>query len=92
MLMGYVMFTSVWIAYQGVRAAAENPTMPLLSNGAFRDIILSVAATYAIYLVSSLLFFDPWHMLTSFVQYLFMTPSYINILNIFAFCNTHDVR
>ncbi|KAI8338477.1 glycosyltransferase family 2 protein [Chlamydoabsidia padenii] len=90
-LMGYVMFASVWIAYQGVRAATDNSDMPLLSNGAFRDILLSVAATYAIYLVSSLIFFDPWHMLTSFVQYIFMTPSYINILNSFAFCNTHDV-
>ncbi|KAI8082981.1 chitin synthase 1 [Halteromyces radiatus] len=90
-LMGYVMFASVWIAYQGVRSATNNPDTSLLSNGSFRDIVVSVAATYAIYLVSSILFFDPWHMFTSFVQYIFMTPSYINILNSFAFCNTHDV-
>ena len=35
--------------------------------------------------------FDPWHMFTSFVQYLIMTPTYINILNVYAFCNTHDI-
>ena len=27
---------------------------------------------------------DPWHMLTSFVQYTLLVPSYINILNVYA--------
>lgn len=26
-----------------------------------------------------------------FIQYLLMTPTYINILNVYAFCNTHDI-
>lgn len=26
-----------------------------------------------------------------FLQYLLLTPTYINILNVYAFCNTHDV-
>jgi hypothetical protein len=30
-------------------------------------------------------------MFTSFIQYLLMTPTYINILNVYAFCNTHDI-
>lgn len=30
-------------------------------------------------------------MFTSFVQYLLLTPTYINILNVYAFCNTHDI-
>lgn len=30
-------------------------------------------------------------MITSFVQYLFLMPSYVNILLIYAFCNLHDV-
>lgn len=37
------------------------------------------------------MYLDPWHMLTSFVQYLFLLPSYVNILLIYAFCNLHDV-
>ena len=37
------------------------------------------------------MFFDPWHMLHSFVQYLLLLPSYVNILLIYAFCNLHDV-
>ena len=26
-----------------------------------------------------------------FIQYLLLTPTYINVLNIYAFCNTHDI-
>ena len=26
-----------------------------------------------------------------FIQYLLLTPTYINILNVYAFCNTHDI-
>lgn len=29
--------------------------------------------------------------LEQFLQYLLLTPTYINILNVYAFCNTHDV-
>ncbi|KAJ2806707.1 hypothetical protein H4R20_001584, partial [Coemansia guatemalensis] len=57
----------------------------------FRDIIISMAATYGLYLISSLLYFEPWHMFTSFVQYMLWLPSSINILMVYAFCNTHDV-
>lgn len=34
-----------------------------------------------VYALSSVLAFDPWHMITSFVPYLLLAPSYINILN-----------
>lgn len=30
-------------------------------------------------------------MFTSFIQYLLLSPSYINVLNVYAFCNTHDI-
>lgn len=30
-------------------------------------------------------------MFTSFVQYLLLSPSYINVLNVYAFCNVHDI-
>lgn len=29
--------------------------------------------------------------MTSFMQYILLSPSYTNILNVYAFCNTHDV-
>jgi chitin synthase len=29
--------------------------------------------------------------ITSFLQYLILLPAYVNILNVYAFCNLHDV-
>ena len=34
---------------------------------------------------------DPWHMFSSFLQYLCLAPSLINVCNVYAFCNFHDV-
>jgi hypothetical protein len=61
----------------------------LIVRPAFRDLIISLLTTYGSYLVISLLYFDPWHMLTSFVQYLLLLPSFTNILMVYAFCNLH---
>ncbi|ORY06088.1 chitin synthase 1 [Basidiobolus meristosporus CBS 931.73] len=55
------------------------------------NIFIAVASTYGLYFVSSFLYFEPWHMFTSFVQYMFIFPSYVCILMVYAFCNTHDV-
>jgi len=63
----------------------------LLDESAFRDIVISLAATYGLYILSSLIHAEPWHMITSFVQYMCILPSYINILAVYAFCNLHDV-
>ncbi|CAO3669386.1 unnamed protein product [Umbelopsis vinacea] len=77
LLMVYIMFCSIWLAYSGVQQAlSQSSGASLLSNGAFRDIVVSVCATYALYLLGSLLFFDPWHMITSFAQYIFLMPSW----------------
>ena len=37
------------------------------------------------------MYLDPWHMFTSFPQYLLLMSSYQNILNVYAFSNWHDV-
>jgi chitin synthase len=50
-----------------------------------------MASTYALWFIISFMFLEPAHMFTSFVQYLLMTPTYINVLNVFAFCNTDDL-
>ncbi|KAF9524129.1 chitin synthase [Crepidotus variabilis] len=63
----------------------------LASSGIFRNIVLSMLATLGLYIIASVIFFEPWHMITSFVQYLLMAPSYINVLNVYAFANVHDV-
>lgn len=63
----------------------------LFKNKVFFTLIVSMASTWLLYLVASIMFLDPWHMFTSFIQYLLLTPTYINILNVYAFCNTHDI-
>ncbi|CAM0142439.1 unnamed protein product [Umbelopsis sp. WA50703] len=97
LLMVYMMFATVWITVIGVESAVSdadgsgNMFVGLIKQEAFRDVIVSVFSTYVLYFVSSFLFLDPWHMFTSFIQYIFMAPGYTNILNVYAFCNTHDV-
>ncbi|KAJ9624929.1 Chitin synthase, class 3 [Taxawa tesnikishii (nom. ined.)] len=54
-------------------------------------IIIALAATFGLYFVGSFLYLDPWHMFTSFPAYLLIMSSYINILNVYAFSNWHDV-
>lgn len=54
-------------------------------------ILIALAATFGLYFVASFMYLDPWHMFTSFPQYLLIMSSYVNILNVYAFCNWHDV-
>ncbi|CAG8464476.1 607_t:CDS:2 [Racocetra persica] len=66
-----------------IKEALRNPT--------FRDIVISVASTYILYLFSSFIHCELWHMFSYLVQYVLLVPFYINILTIYAFCNTHDI-
>lgn len=61
------------------------------SNYVFISIIVSILSTYGLYSLMSILYLDPWHMITCSIQYFLMIPSYTCTLQIFAFCNTHDV-
>ncbi|GBC08513.1 hypothetical protein RclHR1_08180007 [Rhizophagus clarus] len=103
-LMIYMLFASGWLVYKGVSiqlaelnksnkisGADVSTTGAIMSNPVFRNIILSIVATYGIYFLASFLFFEPFHMFTSLAQYLLLVPFYINILNVYAFCNVHDV-
>lgn len=54
-------------------------------------ILIALAATFGLYFVASFMYLDPWHMFTSFPQYLLTVSSYVNILNVYAFSNWHDV-
>lgn len=89
------MFAAIFIAVRAIidDVNDENGFSPedLIKNPVFYTLIISVMATYGVWLVASLIMFDPWHMLTSLVQYILLTPTYVNVLNVYAFCNTHDV-
>ncbi|KAG0228774.1 Chitin synthase, class 1 [Mortierella sp. GBA43] len=93
-LMVYMTFCSAWLTYLGISSALASGKTSLAAvfkDPTFSNVILSVGSTYGLYLFASVLYLEPWHMITSFVQYLCMVPSYVNVLNIYAFCNTHDV-
>ena len=94
--MAYLMFAAVFVVVKSIQGdIAEHgghiTAKELLSNKEFATLIVSLVSTYILYFTMSFLFFDPWHMFTSFIQYLLLTPMYINILNVYAFCNTHDI-
>lgn len=104
---GILLYCAGWTVYQAVPHTSEGweDVSGLFDNKTFVQLALALMvssywnrkyadrrqATYGLYLISSLLYFEPWHMLTSFVQYLLLLPSYVNILLIYAMCNLHDV-
>ena len=93
-IMAYLLFASVFITVKSVQDQLRDKTFTvgeLFSNSLFFTLMVSLLSTYVLWFTASFLFFDPWHMFTCFLQYLLLTPTYINILNVYAFCNTHDI-
>ena len=93
-LMAYMVFCSFYMSVKSFEDILEDPKITfvgLVTKRAFRDLVISMGSTYALYFISSIIYLQPWHMLTSFVQYILLSPAYINILNIYAFCNVHDL-
>ncbi|OQD63950.1 hypothetical protein PENPOL_c008G02709 [Penicillium polonicum] len=54
-------------------------------------VLIALVSTYGIYFLASILYADPWHMITSSWAYFLGMPSSINVLMVYAFCNWHDV-
>ena len=68
-LMGYLMFASIFITVKSVQAQLSDPNVhftvsQLFSNPLFATLIVSLLSTWVMYLIASILFFDPWHMIT----------------------------
>ncbi|KAH9932014.1 chitin synthase [Epithele typhae] len=98
LLFGFCNIITLWCAAYTVYLAVPHSLdgwkdFPHLvqTNATFRDIVISLAATYGLYFIGSFIHFEPWHMFTSFLQYMFWLPSYVNILMMYAMCNLHDV-
>jgi len=49
------------------------------------------AASFAVFFLTALFHGEFGHVVISFCQYMLMLPSFVNILIIYAFCNTHDL-
>lgn len=94
-LMVYVIFCSIYLTVHTIEdLIAEKSTITfkkLLLSAPFRDMLVSMGSTYLLYLFSSIIYLQPWHMITSFIQYLLLSPAYVNVLSIYAFCNVHDI-
>ncbi|KAI1625593.1 chitin synthase 2 [Exophiala viscosa] len=93
-LMCWLTFASIFLTVRSIETEVEEKDFSIstiFNNSTFFGLIVSLASTYVLWFVASFLFFDPWHMFTCFIQYIVLTPTYINVLNIYAFCNTHDI-
>ncbi|KAI4091733.1 MAG: hypothetical protein L6R37_007676 [Teloschistes peruensis] len=93
-IMLYLMFATIFITVKSIQVEVKEQGFTikdLFQNKLFFTLIISMASTYLMWFIVSFLFFDPWHLFTCFIQYLLLTPTYINILNVYAFCNTHDI-
>lgn len=93
-LMAYMVAAAIIMAVHSINeilASGPITAKLLFTNRTFRDLIISTLTTYALYLIASIIHLKPMHMLTSFLQYLLLSPSYVNVLNIYAFCNLHDI-
>jgi len=95
----YIIVLSMYLAVRGIAGASFNTDDPAKFFGSFFSgsgdsggiIIIAMSATFGLYFVASFMYLDPWHMFTSFGQYLLLMSSYINILMVYAFSNWHDV-
>jgi chitin synthase len=99
-IQAYVIVLSMYLAVRGISGATINTSSAddffasffgSDSSSSGGIIIVALAATFGLYFVASFLYLDPWHMFTSFGQYLLLMSSYINILMVYAFSNWHDV-
>ncbi|MCJ1453046.1 Chitin synthase, class 2 [Mycoblastus sanguinarius] len=87
-IMAYTTFASIYIVITQLR---DPRTSLHLGNNIFTNLIVSTGSTVGLYFLMSFLYLDPWHMFTSSAQYFALLPSYICTLQVYAFCNTHDV-
>ncbi|KAI5295607.1 Chitin synthase, class 2 [Ascosphaera acerosa] len=97
----YIIVLSFWLVVQAFTGGSIKPLD--VHNGAMAFvrsffssdgpglIIIALASTFGLYFFASFLYWDPWHMFTSFPAYLAFMSSYINILMVYAFSNWHDV-
>ncbi|KAI5480781.1 chitin synthase, glycosyltransferase family 2 protein [Pseudohyphozyma bogoriensis] len=80
-------------AFCPIGEALKNSSGNALSvflGSTYGPIFAGIAGTFGVYVLSSLLYLEPWHLFHSMPQFLLIAPSFTNILNVYAFCNLHD--
>lgn len=92
----YLLVCSFWLTIQALvnvpnLLKQDQDVAKTFFQGPTGALIAAMFSTYGIYIIASFLYRDPWHMFSSFFQYLLLAPSFTNVLNVYAFCNLHDV-
>lgn len=87
-IMLYTVFACFYIVIR--QLTSKTPDLAI-DNNVFTNLIVSMISTAGLYFLMSFLYLDPWHLFTSAGQYFLLLPSYICTLQVYAFCNTHDV-
>ncbi|KAF9892337.1 Chitin synthase, class 2 [Aspergillus nanangensis] len=91
-IMAYTAFCAIYLVVLELMAKSGMDVGDMkVSDGLFINIVVSLLSTVGLYFFTSFLYLDPWHMFTSSAQYFALLPSYICTLQVYAFCNTHDV-
>lgn len=94
----YLLICSFWLtikAFSAIPAELKDKSASEVFSTFFTTqvgaLVAALVSTFGIYFIASFLYRDPWHMFSSFFQYLCLAPSFTNVLNVYAFCNLHDV-
>jgi chitin synthase len=89
-VMAYTLFATIYLTVKSMEATISGNTQ-LLGDNVFTNVVLALLSTSGLYFLSSVLYMDPWHMFTSFLQFTLLLPSFVCTLQIYAFCNTYVV-
>ncbi|CAG8720618.1 1759_t:CDS:2 [Dentiscutata erythropus] len=96
-IMGYTFFAGSWLTVNGfiyeiIPNIKNHGSIAIFYNDIFWDIVLPLLSTFVMYFVASIIMRDFLHMILCIIQYIFLIPFYVNVLNVYAFCNVNDVR
>ena len=96
----YLIADSTYLVVKALQSGNSQANIGLQNGGSallvfitssYGLILVALGAIFGIYFLASFMYLDPWHMFTSFPVYLLIMPSYTNIVNVYAYCNWHDV-
>ncbi|CAG8480911.1 11504_t:CDS:2, partial [Scutellospora calospora] len=95
-IMGYTLFAGSWLTINGfiyeiIPSFKLSGIQAIFYHSNLWAIVLPLASTYIMYIFTSLIMLDFVHMILCIVQHVFLIPFYVNVLNIYAFCNVHDI-
>ena len=94
-IQAYLTVLTFFLVYHAFNSGKADPIdwsiQGLVSPEGTGIVLIALGGTFGLYFLASFLYLDPWHMFTSFPQYLLLMSSYCNIVSVYAFSNWHDV-